>query len=330
MRVPVDDLSLRQLESGSLDERIDRELASRIDDLLIDPVDAAWAEGVRDHPAVVSYMGSISGDLCSPVSEPWMSVPHQKVQAVLCAASGYTNEGKRVYGPTCPTPRSFASMVEDSKLFWWSEECLSVAQSYPVPRHVVEPCLPHLVTYHCFQSFPEVKVGRLGVSVEWVMISSLPGGDGFDVYMVVRKSGRSYISGYSVRYGEVYPDDFLETADMGGLTLAMLAVVNSQPEYVSESRLPRSLRRQVARSGAREAPSFTEISLPARASRAVSRDLDASSPERSHRWWVRGHFRNQYYPSTGDHSLIWIEPYMKGPEDAPVKGSVYAMKGETK
>lgn len=40
--------------------------------------------------------------------------------------------------------------------------------------------------------------------------------------------------------------------------------------------------------------------------------------EWSHRWIVRAHWRNQYYPSEGIHRAIPILPYIKGPEDKPL------------
>ena len=39
-------------------------------------------------------------------------------------------------------------------------------------------------------------------------------------------------------------------------------------------------------------------------------------------WLVRGHIRNQYYPSTGMHETIWIDPHIKGPEDMPFIESI--------
>lgn len=38
----------------------------------------------------------------------------------------------------------------------------------------------------------------------------------------------------------------------------------------------------------------------------------------SHRWLVGGHWRQQYYPSRGGNSPIWINPYVKGPEGKPL------------
>lgn len=37
------------------------------------------------------------------------------------------------------------------------------------------------------------------------------------------------------------------------------------------------------------------------------------------RWLVAGHWRNQYYASLGEHRQIWINPYIKGPEDKPLR-----------
>lgn len=41
--------------------------------------------------------------------------------------------------------------------------------------------------------------------------------------------------------------------------------------------------------------------------------------EYSCQWLVRGHWRKQYYPSSGEHRPLWIEPHIKGPEDKPLK-----------
>jgi hypothetical protein len=42
------------------------------------------------------------------------------------------------------------------------------------------------------------------------------------------------------------------------------------------------------------------------------------SVEWSHRWLVGGHWRQQWYASIGAHRQIWISPYIKGPDDAPL------------
>lgn len=37
-----------------------------------------------------------------------------------------------------------------------------------------------------------------------------------------------------------------------------------------------------------------------------------------HRWFVRGHWRNQFYPSRQANRPIWIDTHIKGPDGAPI------------
>jgi len=54
-----------------------------------------------------------------------------------------------------------------------------------------------------------------------------------------------------------------------------------------------------------------------------------SSPvDWSCRWIVDGHWRRQWHPSLNRHELTYIEPYIKGPEDRPLRitdGKVYSV-----
>lgn len=47
-----------------------------------------------------------------------------------------------------------------------------------------------------------------------------------------------------------------------------------------------------------------------------------------HRWVVRGHWRQQWFPKREVHRPVWIAPHIKGPEGAPLIGGdkVYAWK----
>lgn len=53
-----------------------------------------------------------------------------------------------------------------------------------------------------------------------------------------------------------------------------------------------------------------------------------SQREWHHRWIVRGHWRKQWYPSIQAHRPVWIAPFLKGPDDAPLLGGekVYTVK----
>lgn len=49
-------------------------------------------------------------------------------------------------------------------------------------------------------------------------------------------------------------------------------------------------------------------------------DEEAGDGNYSHRWIVQGHWRNQPYKENGEtvHKVIWIAPYVKGPDDKPL------------
>lgn len=53
-------------------------------------------------------------------------------------------------------------------------------------------------------------------------------------------------------------------------------------------------------------------------------ECGGKSVEWACKWLVRGHWRQQFYPSTSEHRPLWIEPYVKGPDDKPLR-----MPGQT-
>ncbi|MFG3051924.1 hypothetical protein ACGFZP_13365 [Kitasatospora sp. NPDC048239] len=47
-------------------------------------------------------------------------------------------------------------------------------------------------------------------------------------------------------------------------------------------------------------------------------DEPSAGTRHQHRWIVRGHWRNQYYPSRKSNRPIWIDDHLKGPDGAPI------------
>lgn len=47
-------------------------------------------------------------------------------------------------------------------------------------------------------------------------------------------------------------------------------------------------------------------------------NADGAGRQYTHRWVVRGHWRNQYYPSRRGHRPIWITAQLRGPDGAPI------------
>jgi hypothetical protein len=85
---------------------------------------------------------------------------------------------------------------------------------------------------------------------------------------------------------------------------------------VDELPLPRTVRRRAEREGYN--PNAVRVVRIRDRADAPNREQHA---ERSYqvRWTVRGHWRNQWYPSRGEHRPVWINPHVKGPQEAPLR-----------
>jgi hypothetical protein len=98
--------------------------------------------------------------------------------------------------------------------------------------------------------------------------------------------------------------------------LATFWALCSQRIAVQETYKPdRGLLRQAKREGWKSIPEVRVIRLREPATR--SRGDAGSDVEWSHRWLVGSHWRNQWYPASGQHRPKLIDSYVKGPADKP-------------
>jgi hypothetical protein len=150
--------------------------------------------------------------------------------------------------------------------------------------------------------FAQREIGRLGLDLEMV----LPFGE----FQFAGTETEGETEG-------VEPDLFR--------TLKATWVLMAQPiASISDAHYDRAARRQLKRAG-REPEQVRGVALRRTTSADSSGETDR---EYHHRWIVRGHWRQQWYPSRGVNRPIWIAPHIKGPEDAPLLGGekVYALK----
>ena len=100
--------------------------------------------------------------------------------------------------------------------------------------------------------------------------------------------------------------------------ISLFAFMNQPFSTVESRRLPRSSRRKLQRETGIEDPMINVISL--RRAQHTNGQSKGGSREWSSRWLVKGHWRSQYYPSKKKNTPLWIMPYVKGPQDKPLKG----------
>lgn len=107
--------------------------------------------------------------------------------------------------------------------------------------------------------------------------------------------------------------------------LAAWHFMNSPLVEVDRNVWSRQVRRAAERKQ-RELPPVGIVRLRRREShRQAGTDQHV---EWNSRWLVRGHWRDQWFPSAGEHKTIFIAPYVKGPEEKPIKQprqSIYAV-----
>jgi hypothetical protein len=101
--------------------------------------------------------------------------------------------------------------------------------------------------------------------------------------------------------------------------ISLFAFMNQPFSTVESRRLPRAHRRSLQREIGLEDPQVKVITL--RRTQHAKGHPAVGSKEWACRWFVKGHWRNQYYSRTQKNLPLWIMPYMKGPEDKPLKGS---------
>jgi hypothetical protein len=86
---------------------------------------------------------------------------------------------------------------------------------------------------------------------------------------------------------------------------------------VGTDRAPRAQRREARRAGLRNAEHVTVLRL--RRYVPVAAETAADPTNWTCQWIVRGHWRNQWYPSLGEHRQRYVPPYVKGPPDKPLR-----------
>jgi len=222
--------------------------------------------------------------------------------------------------------------------YLWTEEVRAGLRNLDVPRHVLSPrVLPQPVTWHTF----ETGIG-VGGTFEWNGRTYVDGtvdvmllvdrGTGLEILQLGEMNDaetgepRPAVTGGAVRYGAVFPDDFGDGwRQLAESALMMLAFLASPFIPKQQMRASRAARRESKRLGRPEEPEdlVTFVILRRPAKRRHPSDEPPSEIEWKHRWLVNGHLRAQWYPSEQAHRLIWIAPYLKGPEDAPMLEHAY-------
>lgn len=98
---------------------------------------------------------------------------------------------------------------------------------------------------------------------------------------------------------------------------AALAFMEQRIAVVSREPVDRATRRRIP-SAAPIEPLVRVVALR-RPATPRPRDAGTADVDWACRWTVTGHWRHQFYPSENTHKTIFIDAYVKGPPDRPMK-----------
>lgn len=225
----------------------------------------------------------------------------------------------------------FAEATRHSVPYLWNREMALLAKSMSLPRHVLGSDLfPHDAMYWTLDrelNLLNPSPGVRDATFQAWLVLRVPQAYVFCAFVEADIEGHENrtlgLAVEMVPMGSRYPDDFV-----GGLAddaVRFAAFLNSPFVRADPIRIAPT-KKQRKRFGPRigDPVALNVVTLRAEVREAV-RVEKGDGPRWKQRWIVRGHYRAQWYPKSQSHRVIWVAPYLKGPEDAPIKQPLYAV-----
>lgn len=237
--------------------------------------------------------------------------------------------------------REAATHIEHARPMFWSSDVLDLVLNVADqvdPAVVVEEGLAWSDQAWCYFERPFVH-DAIGDSGKIVAISWTWGvqADAFDQHEAVGLSVVAWRKGWQglraipLQQAVANAGAPLSTFDTGGLitesrpfgeflirfAIAAGAFLRSRLPAIERRPAERHARKRAAEKITRSDYAIDVITLRRRDPSASAEG--AHSVEWAHRWIVRAHLRQHWFPSKAAHLPIVIAPYMKGPEDKPIK-----------
>lgn len=249
--------------------------------------------------------------------------------SVICSSRPGASKLKTILG--------IGSLALSAMPYLWTEEVRGALRSIELPRHVLSPkTLPTPRSWHTFETgiglggtleyegrtyigntADALLVADTGKGMECIQFGEMRDEETDEQFPVITNA--------HLPYGLTYPDDFEEESWRGlaQSVLTMFSFLNSPYIPKVQHRPSRAARREAHRLGKPLDEDYVTFVVLRRPEYRRHKSEDEQSVDWKHRWLVNGHVRAQWYPSEQAHRLIWIAPYLKGPEDAPMLNHAY-------
>jgi hypothetical protein len=284
------------------------------------------------HPLMLEHFRNIQSHGSPKISTP-RQVIGEKLLYTFALASGNVRlvESEREF--TESETRAIVKEMLSSPSYLWEVEKWNLAISTKLPRHEVSARqLPFGSAWFSFENEMVFAEGSSLSRVHCVLLHQL------SAHLAILHFGYAHfppdgeekmaILGYKIPIGEgnTYPDTYSESDREGvGMVLAALSFIRSPHIDKEDRNLNRQERRMIGPhllSKSNNSVNFITLRRHY-AAKAKHEQNPTGRHYDNWRWTVGPHNRNQWYPSTQEHKMIWISPYLKGPEDKPLKPKIY-------
>ena len=306
---------------------------SQFPDDQIDRAVAFLGRCVMSDPLFTRYIKYLAGRKDATVSEPWHA------QADRLSAVMATLTAPLLSNDLAPDDRvALAAVILESQVYLWRSDIFDMAYMMPLPRHTISRELtPYNQMFFTFEHGRSVSDAAGGGgshmgALYWIQLQA--GDNGIALLNGVQKHPKlgTCMAISHIPYGAIYPDDFTDLSRASsGLALRLLAFLSSPFIQTTTHAYDRGTLAVLdhAFTGAPDhsADLTSVVVLRREAADALKQYDDDTAAGRiyTHRWWVSGHLRAQWYPSQKAHRLVWIAPYLKGPEDGELIQKTYAV-----
>lgn len=286
-------------------------------------------------PFVLSYLARAKKQLGQEYGQPQIRSPHQVIgEQRTFALVLRSQEAQQLRNhPELAGVGSLAEAMLRAVPFLWMNDIDRMAAALPIPEHTIAgDLLQYRTLWWTFEGGHPMK----GPSGEVLGLA-----DGFlidqrgdrVVISVIGQAGDPRVgldplkwglgTSASFRLGSHWPTDIPERdRPTVGRVLACLAFLSAPFVEQYRNTAPRK-KGAPSRPPSTQTVRFIKLRSPVRL--PADGHPSETTREWTVRWIVRGHLRAQWYPSAEAHRLIWIAPYEKGPEWAPMKMPAYAV-----
>jgi hypothetical protein len=220
-------------------------------------------------------------------------------------------------------------------VFLWRNKPLDAAWNMELPDHIVgADSWPYPLMWWTFEDAPTLTLSEdetITCNLQAVLIAIRDDGvifhhvsdadvDG-EVGPIVSEDWLPFGQRINAKYKDGMPTSLAQFVKMA-------AFLNSKYVVSDSERMNRADRKLLIHAGMPEEADEEVRVVDLRALDQDHKPGEENEGERdwAGRWWVRGHIRAQWCPSTKTHKLIYIAPFIKGPEEKPFLEKVYHVK----